>query len=349
MNDTTPTRSPDGIELIPASELTCEPVRWLWTGWLAQGKLHLLVGAPAAGKTTIAMALAAAISAGRMLPSGEMAQRKKVLVWSGEDDAKDTLVPRLRAMGGDDTQVLFVGDRTRGGRREPFDPARDLNLLRAEIERRDDIGLLILDPVVSAVSGDSHRNAEVRKDLQPIVDLAERTGIAVLGITHMAKGTAGRDPTERVIGSIAFAALARVVMIADVGNDGGLLILSKNNIAPAGGGFRYALESAEVQGVDTVRVRWGDRVTGSARELLGQQETDREIGSSAIKDACDWLDTHLQDGPKPSKEVRAASEDAGIAWRTVQRAKTLLRVAAKKNAGEWVWERAKDAKTANET
>lgn len=337
-----------GVDLIPASELTCEPVRWLWQGWLAGGKLHLLVGAPSAGKTTIAMAIAAAISAGGALPTGELAPEGKVVVWSGEDDYADTLLPRLRAMGLKDDQILFVdGRRDRRGRRRHFDPASDMDALRAKIKQVGDVAMLILDPIVGAVTGDSHRNTEVRRGLQPVVDLAEETGIAVLGITHMAKGTAGRDPTERVIGSIAFAAVARVVMIAGHGEEGGLLVMAKNNLAPAEGGIRYSLEAADVNGVKTVKVKWGDRVSGSARELLKAQEDDKEIGQTALDSACEWLDALLQDGPVLSKQVKDAAEEAGIAWRTLNRAKKILKVTSEKTpSGGWAWKQAKDAKAA---
>ena len=39
-----------------------ELIDWLWPGWIASGKLHLVGGAPGTGKTTIAMSLAAKIS-----------------------------------------------------------------------------------------------------------------------------------------------------------------------------------------------------------------------------------------------------------------------------------------------
>ena len=73
------------------------------------------------------------------------------------------------------------------------------------------LALLIVDPIVSAVATDSHKNGEVRRGLQPLVDLAAAQGCALLGITHYSKGTAGRDPLERVTGSVAFGALARLV------------------------------------------------------------------------------------------------------------------------------------------
>ena len=76
------------------------------------------------------------------------------------------------------------------------------------------VKLLIVDPIVTTVSGDSHNNTDVRRSLQPVVDLAQRLNLAVLGISHFAKGGKGLDPAQRVVGSIAFAAVARVVLVA---------------------------------------------------------------------------------------------------------------------------------------
>jgi putative DNA primase/helicase len=61
------------------------------------------------------------------------------------------------------------------------------------------VSLLIIDPIVSAVSGDMHRANDVRRSLQPVADLAAELGCAVIGITHFAKNTSGNDTTERVI------------------------------------------------------------------------------------------------------------------------------------------------------
>lgn len=72
-----------------AASIKPDPVRWLWPGWLAAGKVHLLAGAPGTGKTTVSMALAATVSLGGAWPDGTEAVQGDVLVWSGEDDMKD--------------------------------------------------------------------------------------------------------------------------------------------------------------------------------------------------------------------------------------------------------------------
>ena len=54
----------DGVILLQASTLKPEAVNWLWFQWLALGKFHVLAGPPGQGKTTIALACMATVSAG---------------------------------------------------------------------------------------------------------------------------------------------------------------------------------------------------------------------------------------------------------------------------------------------
>lgn len=311
----------DGVRLTPASAIRCQPIRWLWPGWLARGKLHVLAGAPGTGKTTAALALAATITRGGRWPDGTVAPPGRVLVWSGEDDPADTLVPRLRAAGADLGRVLIVGDTLTEEEPRPFDPARDIQALEWQLDHYDDVALLIADPVVSAVSGDSHKNTEVRRALQPLVNLGQRLDCAVLGISHFSKGSAGRDPIERVTGSIAFGALARVVLVTAKGEDGDrLLARAKSNIGPDGGGYRYNLEQIDIGGgMEASRVSWGEALEGTARELLGaaEQQDDEHVEQH---DAVDWLKEVLSAGPMPVKDVKKQADEAGFAWRTVQRA-----------------------------
>ena len=331
------------IELRCGSDIVCRPIRWLWPGWLARGKLHILAGAPGTGKTTIALALAAAVTSGGRWPSGTSAPVGNVLIWSGEDDAADTIVPRLKAAGADVSRVFIVGDYRAGNDARPFDPADDMDLLEREAARIGNVVLLIADPVVSAVAGDSHKNTEVRRALQPIVDLAARLDAAVIGISHFSKGSAGKDPTERVTGSIAFGAIARVVLVTAKRTDGDadsrLLARAKSNIGPDGGGFAYALEQTEHDGLSASVVRWGASLDGSARDLLGDAEADDGADGGARDEACDWLRKELVDGPRPPKRLKAEATAAGISWRTIERAKSELGVKSEKTGfdGEWRW------------
>ena len=55
------------IELLSSAAITPTPIHWLWPGWLAEGRLQILAGAPGAGKTTMALKFAAMVSAAATL------------------------------------------------------------------------------------------------------------------------------------------------------------------------------------------------------------------------------------------------------------------------------------------
>lgn len=338
------------VELTSGASITPEAVKWLWNGFLAGGKLHVFAGSPGTGKTTAALALAAVITSRGRWPDGTPAPLGNVAIWSGEDDPADTLAPRLLAAGADIRRVFFVSaTREVGGERRPFDPATDTRHLMRALAGRD-VKLLIVDPIVSAVAGDSHKSTETRRALQPLVDLAAATGAAVLGISHFSKGTQGRDPVERVTGSIAFGALARVVFAAakasldDAPEDGDrIFIRSKSNIGKDGGGFRYALEQVPVPGhpdISASRVRWGGALEGEARELLAAAEVQGDPEErNALADAMSFLRDLLADGAMSARTVKADGDAAGHAWRTLHRAADKLGVLIVKEGmkGGWTW------------
>lgn len=317
------------VRLIRGDAVALEPVRWLWPGFLPAGMLTILGGAPGCGKTTIALSLAATVTRGGVWPDGSRCtQPGDVVIWSGEDGNTVTAA-RLYASGADMSRVHFV-DGMAGSNGEAFDPGRDMLPLEATAEGLPSARLLILDPIVSAVAGDSHKGAEVRRALQPVVTLGQRLGCAVLGITHFSKGTAGRDPVERVTGSIAFAALARLVLVAakvkaeagDGAEPRRVLMRAKSNIGPDDGGFAYALERVEVAPeVEGQRVNWLEALQGTARELLTDAEADSDgDDEGGPGDCAEWLRECLSAGPVPMRDVKRSADESGYAWRTVQRA-----------------------------
>ncbi len=320
------------VSLIRGDSVTPRAFRWLWNGWLAAGKFEVLGGQPGTGKTTIALDFAATVSSGGRWPDGTRAEPGNVVIWSGEDDIEDVLVPRLQVMGADMTRIFFVGTVRRGVDASAFDPASDMPALEHKVVSIGGVRLLIVDPVVSAVAGDSHKNAETRRSLQPLVNLAQRLDCTALGITHFSKGTGGREPIERITGSLAFGALARVVLVAaklpeDRSETGPARILmrAKSNISPDDGGFGYDLIHEELErfpGVGASRVQWGAPIDGTARELLAKAEDVDEDGSG--ENAREFLRYLLYPGPMRAADVFKDAEAHGYSKRQMQRARAAI-------------------------
>lgn len=341
-------QAPAVVTLIDASALTPEAISWLWNAWLARGKMQIIAGKPGCAKTTTALAFAATLTRGGLWPDGSRAPKGRVVIWSGEDGKRDTIIPRLMAHGADRAAIKIVGSVEENGKKRPFDPAQDVPGLCQAIEANGGCDLLIIDPLSMADSSRGYKDAETRRSLQPLVDLAEKLKCAVLGIMHFTKGTQGRDPLERVNGSGAFGALARLVMLASRQESDGeeegekkfALMRAKSNIGPDGGGFEYSLSQVPLRGHEDITastVVFGSAIKGSAREILAAAEQSDDDDRGALSDAKDWLEDFLAAGPQPTKQIQNAARDAGHAWATVRRAKEKLSVVAEKTAGAWQW------------
>lgn len=322
-----------------AADVIPEPISWLWNGWLAAGKLHILAGAPGTGKTTLTLGLAAILStAGRWPDGSKYTERGNVLIWSGEDDPVDTLVPRLNASGADLNRVHFLtGTRDlQSGDILSFDPSRDIPAIEAVARRIGGVSMLIIDPIVSVTgNADSHKNAEVRKALQPIIEIGQLLGCCIIGISHFSKGTQGRDPTERVTGSLAFGALARVVLAAAKlsEDDGGgrLLCRTKSNIGADHGGIKYELlEKETTGGIFASYAAWGECVEGSARELLDVADDNDHGEKSGASEAADLLKDLLADGAVLVKEATRTLKENGFTDKQIRRAREKLNVVTKR-------------------
>lgn len=305
-----------GSFMTKASHIEAKKTEWLWRHRLARGALHLIAGQPGTGKSTIAFDLAARISSGGKWPDGTVAPKGRVVIWSGEDNIATTIVPRLMAAGADLDNILIIS-----GDGQPFNPVKDLERLERDLAGLEDVVMLIVDPVVSIVKGDSHKNAEVRNGLQPLVDLIEKRNIVGIGITHFAKGTQGRNTHERVIGSVAFTAVARVVFATAGAKDELRLVVAKINIGPSGGGFAYKIAVTTVgDGIEATRIEWGDALDGKPEDLIREVEGDKGGRPRERDGAAVFIEMFLADGePRLFSDIEAEGAKRGISRRTLQR------------------------------
>jgi hypothetical protein len=343
-----PAENVSGLVLRCIADVEPRPVRWLWPGRIARGKVFMLAGHPGLGKSQLCVSIATIVTTGGLWPVDRTrSERGTVLIFSAEDDPEDTIRPRLEAAGADLTRVhvleaVAVREADGSMKRRGFSLAEDMPRLAAKLAEMQDVALVIIDPI-SAFLGDtdSHQNAAVRAVLAPLADVAAKHGAAVIAVSHLRKSTAG-EPMHNITGSLAFVAAARAAYI--VAKDQAdpqrrLLLPAKNNLGDDQTGYAFRIEPATLpSGIATSRVTWElERVTVTAEEALAPPE-DREE-RSALEEAADFLRAILADAPVPAKKVYAEANDAGHSQRTIRRAAKAAGVEQFKDGmkGGWLW------------
>lgn len=324
-----------------------KPIRWLWPGRIARGKVTLIAGDPGLGKSQITASLAATVTRGGGWPGGGRCDPGAVLFLSAEDDPEDTLRPRLEAVGTDLEQCYIAGNvrdkDERGNERvRTLSLKADLNRLAETVQSIGNVAMIVIDPITAYLGNvDSHKTSDVRALLAPLAELATWFGLAIVGVTHLNKSQA-QEAMQRVTGSLAFVAASRaafIVMRDEAQPDRRYFLPIKNNLGTDRDGYAFGVEPVSLpDGIETSRIVWENApVTVSADEILSAQA---DIGTRGERDdAKEFLIGLLEDGPQPVKELRRDAEGAGHAWRTIQRAKRELGIAAIKqgiNEG-WVW------------
>ena len=91
---------------------------WLWKPYLACGMLAMLSGDPGGGKTYISLAIAAAITVGRVPCNDTVTTPADVLYLSVENSAEHVIRPRFDSLAGEPSRfhllrgsLVGVGDQ----------------------------------------------------------------------------------------------------------------------------------------------------------------------------------------------------------------------------------------------
>ena len=342
-----------GPVLVRMADVEPREVKWLWPGRIPLGRITLLVGRPGEGKSFLTTDLAARVSTGSPLPDGTACDRGSVLIISGEDDPHDTIRPRLDAHHADVERVhLLSMVRRIGEDGKPQDimfTLADVPALEDALRQLTDCRLIIVDPIGSFLGGgvDSHRDNETRAVLAPVAALAEKYGPAVLIVAHRRKA-GGDHADDLALGSRAFTGIARACwhLSRDPDNKRRRLLLpGKNNLAAEGDGLAFDIAG------DPPSIRWESAaVTMSADDALAAENAaeDAKPGPEpeARDEAAEWLRDELADlAEHPVAALRENATAAGLAWRTIQRAKAVIGALSHRASfgGGYVWRLPKPA------
>jgi hypothetical protein len=324
-----------GLEMFTVDTIEEKPIRWLWPNRIPLGKLVLFVGHPGLGKSFASLDVAARLSNGQMWPDGSQNSiTAKTIVFSAEDAADDTIKPRLTALGALQSNIVIVKrvrEMNKAGEvvRRGFNLSCDLPYLESALNRYAEAKLVVIDPISAYMAKiDTHKNAEVRTEiLDPLAELAERREVTILAITHFNKGGSGNG-LERVSGSVAFPAAARVVwgFSRDPEDPSKrLMLFGKSNVGPEMPGLAFQI-AEDQDGRPTLQWISGDVDENLTDVLRREQDSQRDSTSTKLDQAKKLITTLLADGPRSASEVHKLLSDVNIGDRTIWRARAELGV-----------------------
>jgi len=294
------------------------------------------------GKSTICAYLAATFSTGGILPDGSCAPVVNSLFLSAEEDPECALKPRLILHHAEHTRVFAMqGTRGKDGKVRWANLAADIGAIGAAV-RQHNIGILWIDPLSAYLPGtDRNSEGDMRDAMSDLQLLMKDTGVTVVGIAHIGKGDGkGRRPEQRLLGSTAFAALARTVwMLADL-PDEHQPGTAPDNPADKRKVFGVVKANYAIKPQSLVMDRPLDgplRWLGPSPVSIAEAFEPSGDKGGAVRDAAAWLAERLAGGSQPTRQVEAAATDAGISSAALRRARATLNVRARKErSGEWV-------------
>lgn len=282
----------NGVQLRAASTFAMTGVKWLYQGRIPAGMVTILAGREGIGKSTVSLDIAARLTRGT-LPGRYEGRPQNVILCATEDSWEHTIVPRLRAVGADLDRVFHIAVQVDGGNFRAISAPGDIHAIERAI---DEIrpALMVIDPLMAVIDGkiDTHVQQQVQQGLDPLVKLAERVMMAVLGLIHVNKSTT-QDALNSVMGSKAFTTLPRSVLycIADPDDEGTYLFThEKCNVGPKLNSIlyrltsvRFELDPATIEPGDqahilTSKVKWGGEDERKAADILAAIAAGRGTG-----------------------------------------------------------------------
>ena len=323
------------------ADVAAKPVKWLWEPYIPLGMVSMISGDPGAGKSYVALALAAVVTAGTR-HGGRQDEPGGVLYMTLENPLAEVMRPRLDSLGGDPSRFWVVNGTVYGGEDAADDRGiitfSDLDLLDETIQTNS-IRLVVIDPLTSFFGEGKNMNHST--DTRPVFDrlaqMAERHNLAVLVIRHNNKQMGGKS-IYRGGGSIDMTGAVRCEMLAAITPENPeqrALAHIKTNIGPQGRTQGYVIEA---DGQGGARFTWTGELAVTAEELNAVPEAPE--ARTRQDEAREWLINLLRDGSLSQKEVEERADAAGLKWRTVRRAKDDCRTIKSRKASMaagWIW------------
>jgi len=330
------------LKLIKMSEIEPKSVGWLWQAYIPLGAVTLIQGDGGLGKTSISLAIAAAVSRGEVLPTNgitttyEQTSPETLIVQNAEDSYFETIRPRLDQLGADNNRIVVIDDE--------YEPLTFMDNRIEEAIIRTGAKLIILDPL-QAYFGRANMNSagSVRPIMKHLGKIAERNQCAILLVGHLGKN--GNKASYRGLGSVDIFAAARSVLTVGVvedletGEKTSVMAHNKSNLAPHGSslafeidpinGFRWLGECD----INVKEVFAGEKAASKAENPCNSNKPESQLDK-----AKHLIRNTLDNSITEASYFEQLAENHGLSLKTIHRAKTALGIRSVKRGDIWYWE-----------
>lgn len=292
----------NGLGPVRLGDVRPRHVRWLWHPFLPLGKMVIHAGEPGLMKSSFDVAVAAMVTHGKGF--AEAYGPQNVVFLNFEDDDEDGLVPRLMAADADLSRCFSVPDLPDGVK---------VAEVLANIVKAVRPICVFVDPFGSWAEAAENTGLEtqVRQSLRPLRELAKQSGALVKVNCHPNKQNSLSDALYRISGSLGgMVGYARVVLASKREEDQFVAGIVKSNVGLSEVGVEYFPRYVPVELADGVaeypRVMFGDQVAIERAKFF---EVKEDKGQTKAAAAAEAIQEFLKDGPRLTKEVKAALAD----------------------------------------
>ncbi len=340
----TPQPAPTAF-LRPASDLKVRPTTCL-PGRIPNAKLTLLAGAPASGKSALAINIIAAVTTGGAYPCREGSAPKGSVILVSPNGDPDVLVPRLKAAGADLSRVQILRDVPGPDGSRRFDLATDLPLLDAAVQTIKDLRVIVIDALNLPTGRDARRATGALLD--QLAAAAQVRDIAILTIVQAAGSDRGAHSAFFDALTDGAARAAFLIEPDPADEKRRLLLQVKNELAPDAGTLAFRINAHTTQqGQSAARVSFEPQYHSlSAREFRARQARGF---NSARAEATEFMRSLLGSARAIKiSQIEPAARAAGLlranqaltqcrVLRDARMAMGLMLTRDGSDTGDWVW------------
>jgi KaiC/GvpD/RAD55 family RecA-like ATPase len=316
------------------------------------GMFTLLVGGGGAGKSTFLTELACRVSRGEPLPGAikALVPIGSTIYITTENQPEEVFRPRVIACRGDLTKIIHVRNVLVSVDNDPgelqiLDLTQHLPALTKFVDNIGDVRLVVVDPAISHVNEriDDSRAKPVRQLLDTLSEFAERNKITLIGVDHVAKGTAS-SAQHKAAGSHQWVDASRVALGIVMDKDDldkrrRFLSMLKSNIYVTWKTLAFNILDTPVLDEDSpnLSLRSGriefetEEVDIDVESLFNPDKLQESMTAKAIR----LLNNELKNGPRPEPEIREMAEALDIKEGTYHYARKKRGIHAQKVGGKF--------------